>query len=813
MGTPRSPPVRGASGRRILPFLALLGVVGVLLLTSSGGGPTLQGTVGIPSRTVGPVAELPGTVHHYHFATAALQRPGWSGVPAWLVYDHGVGSFYVAEAPSGVGVLRPGAYDVNLTIPVGNSPFAAAYDPNDGRVFVTNTGSDNVSVIADATNTTVGSVAVGTSPSGIAFDNRTDRVYVANGGSDNVSVLNGSSLALLTTIAVGAAPVGVAYDWTTNVVVVANSGSNNVSVIDAATMQVVANPAVGDSPYAVAIDTANGAAYVSNAASGNVTVLNQTTTGVAATIPVGAGLAGLTYDSRNQTVWVDEGRLGVVVIYAPTNQVVQFLEFDPQGAAYDPDQNVVCVTNSANSTFECLMPGNWQANLVHVAFVETGLPSGTSWSVSFGGVESNSSNATIRFAAPSNFAAYYSVGPVSQYAASPANGYYNGNYLRYWNVSINFTRNSSLFVLRFLETGLSLQFGESWELNVSGEGVYGSELPTIALSLPNGSYAYTPLPSGTERCPTGVAVVNGSDTNVTLRYQPEKFPVTFQEVDLPAGLRWSVTFNGTEMSLTTDGGADSLPFAAQPDGSYAYDVTPVPGWVPSYFPMGGTANVSGGPLNVTVYYSVAPVPPNSTYTLTFRESGLPADTSWGIVLGSSVASSATQNVTFTEPNGSYGFVVLAVGGYVASAPSAAVVAGSNTTVSVTFRPQTYPIVFVEFGLPAGTNWSVTVTNNSTGFNVTEHSTTNSLTFFLPNGTYTITFGLPAGYSGTASSTQITVTGRAATGATLSVGPRAPPGRPSEFPWETAAIFAVAGALAASGVALLWRRRTPPPPTR
>ncbi|MCI4325873.1 MAG: YncE family protein [Thermoplasmata archaeon] len=788
----------------------------VLMLFPSGVGLASAGPSNLGSgsdvtqdrSTAAPMAAAGGAVHDYHFASAELARPGWSGTPAWLAYDHAARAFYVAEAPSGVGVLSAGSLQVNGTIPVGTSPFAVAYDPNDGRIFVTNTGSNNVTAISDTTNSTIGSVAVGTNPYGIAFDTGTDRVYVANGGSNTVTVVNGSSLLVVATIPVGSDPIGVAYDPVDQTVVVANSGSNNVTVIDAATDLVVANPAVGTSPYDLTVDTASGAAYVSNAGSGNVSVLNPNGTGLTTTIAVGAEPAGLVYDSRNGTVWVDQGPVGVVVVNASTDRVVQFLEFDPQGAAYDPDRNEVCVTNAANSTFQCLVPGqDSYADVSTISFVESGLLNGTAWSVDMDGEVADSTNSTVAFAAPLYAYESYTVGPVAQYAPSPATGAFSAD-LPNMTLSINFTSDLGLYVLTFQERGLSLDLGSWWEVNVSG-ATYSTDLPTVALSVRNGSYPYDPQASGMMVSPPGTAIVNGSSVTVVVPFAPERFPVSFQEVDLPTALSWGVTFNGTRESLTTDGGADTLNFASEPDGSYSYVIDPVPGWVTTNVPRNGTVSVTGEALNVSVDYAVAPLPPNATYRLTFHETGLPNGTSWGVVVGSAVGSSSTRNVTFPEVNGTYGFVVLAVAGFEASAPSVAVVNGNNTTVPVTFRLETYPIVFIEFGLPSGTNWSVTVSNVTIGFNVTENSTTNSITFFLPNGTYAISFGLPAGYSGNSSSTQITVTGRASTGATLSVSPEGSHAGFPLSPWETAATFAVAGALAGVAGTLLWRRRDPP----
>ena len=65
---------------------------------------------------------------------------------------------------------------VTATIPVGtpgtNAPYdyGAAYDSGKGEVFVTNEGSDTVSVISDSTNTVVATVPMRYAPYAIAYD-------------------------------------------------------------------------------------------------------------------------------------------------------------------------------------------------------------------------------------------------------------------------------------------------------------------------------------------------------------------------------------------------------------------------------------------------------------------------------------------------------------------------------------------------------------------------------------------------------------------------------------------------------------------
>src|SRR5260370_34970478 len=55
------------------------------------------------------------------------------------------------------------------TIGAGTNPFAAAVNPVTSKIYVTNKGSNNVTVIDGATNTTT-TVAAGTTPSGVAGD-------------------------------------------------------------------------------------------------------------------------------------------------------------------------------------------------------------------------------------------------------------------------------------------------------------------------------------------------------------------------------------------------------------------------------------------------------------------------------------------------------------------------------------------------------------------------------------------------------------------------------------------------------------------
>ncbi len=58
----------------------------------------------------------------------------------------------------------------------------------------------------------VATISVGSQPQDVAYDSDNREMYVTNGGSNIVSVINTSNHTVIATIPVGIGPVGVAYD-------------------------------------------------------------------------------------------------------------------------------------------------------------------------------------------------------------------------------------------------------------------------------------------------------------------------------------------------------------------------------------------------------------------------------------------------------------------------------------------------------------------------------------------------------------------------------------------------------------------------
>ena len=93
---------------------------------------------------------------------------------------------------------------------VGTNPRRLAVSPDGAKVYVTNEGSNNVSVIDASTNKVIGSVNVGMNPYGIAVTPDGKKVYVANSRNSSASVIDTAQNQVLATLNVGNGPNGVA---------------------------------------------------------------------------------------------------------------------------------------------------------------------------------------------------------------------------------------------------------------------------------------------------------------------------------------------------------------------------------------------------------------------------------------------------------------------------------------------------------------------------------------------------------------------------------------------------------------------------
>jgi hypothetical protein len=363
----------------------------------------------------------------------------------------------------------------------------------------------------------------------------------------------------------------------------------------------------------------------------------------------------------------------------------------------------------------------------NVTFEETGLATGTFWSVTADGrtISSDTPNVTFVLA---NGTHGFNVTNVSGYRAHPPAGS-----VRVTGVPVvdpirfsAITPRGKNYTLAFTEAGLPA--GTNWSVTAFHRW-NDSTTPHITFLETNGTRGFNVTPvAGYRATPSaGSVVIDGSNVTVTIRFAQktpagENYPLNFTETGLPVGTQWSVT--AYHLLKSSTGATISF---SEKNGTRGFNVTAIEGYWPS--PSAGSVTVSGGPVNVTIDFT-ARSPPGATYLVAFREVGLPEGTAWSVSVRDQPVSTSTSAVEFQEINGSYGYTVGVIPGFRLASPNSGFdVRGGPVTVPLTFRVNAYMVAWQEKGLWSGVAWNVTVNGISYAASGAE------VTVPLPNGTW------------------------------------------------------------------------------
>ncbi len=368
-----------------------------------------------------------------------------------------------------------------------------------------------------------------------------------------------------------------------------------------------------------------------------------------------------------------------------------------------------------------------------VTFTESGLPSGTQWSVTLNGTTETSQTSSITFHEP-NGKYFFIVGTVIGYSVSPSSGYITVNGTNV-SESIKFTQIN--YNVTFVESGLPA--GTPWSVTLNNITKY-SKTNSITFQEPVGTYSYTvgSVQGYYVSQSTGTLSVTGN-VKISVKFSPIVYTVTFAESGLPAGTQWSVTLNGTIRTSST-----STIVFNESNGEYYFSVGKVKGY--NATPSSGYITVNGSNVYQSIEFG-------KVYSITFTETGLPAGTTWSVTLNGSTESSTSSSITFYVTAGTYIYTVNSVRGYSAFPQSGSIiVVNSNIVKGVIFTPVKYSVTFTESGLPSGTQWSVTL--NGT----TETSANSTITFSETDGSYYYTVGSVSGYVVSPASGYIIVNG-------------------------------------------------------
>jgi hypothetical protein len=333
-----------------------------------------------------------------------------------------------------------------------------------------------------------------------------------------------------------------------------------------------------------------------------------------------------------------------------------------------------------------------------VNFTESGLPSGTSWSVTLAGTTTPSTGSTITFKEPAGSYSY-TIGAVTGYESRPSSGgetvstapvtvpvAFKANLASALTASASTTQVGAAVTLT---VGLSGGFSpDTWTLTVNGSS-------TNLSGATSGHYLFSPTQPGTYtfylNATDAVGKVARATTAVTVRPALEAElsaspPIT--EVGVAsvlslsfsggvAPVAWTLTENGSSANLTgVAGGHYTFPSLAPATYTFYLNATDHVGSVSD---VTTTVTVEP-PLAVALSSNLTTIPVGKTSTLSLEFSGGVAPISWTLA-----ANGSTSNLSGAS-GGLYVFAPVAAGTYtfyLNATDAVGSVASSTTQVLVT----------------------------------------------------------------------------------------------------------------------------------
>jgi YVTN family beta-propeller protein len=298
-------------------------------------------------------------------------------------------AFLAAFLAPGLTTLPARGQSVVTTVPTGTNPGAVAVNAVTNRVYVANTGSNNVTVIDGASNTTT-TVTAGRSPNAVAVNAVTNKIYVTNNLDSSVTVIDGAtngttkiSIAAFPGFGASDLPVGVVANPATNKVYAGASsvnglGTSNVFIIDGATNSVGSVSFPGQVITAMAINTVTNKIYVAgtdDGGGGSLGVLEvidgatNRTTIVSINNP-GSTPSAVGVNSVTNKIYVPDANFNfnnVTVVDGATNSTTTVKAGSNPGAlAVNTQTNKIYVANAGSNNLTVIDGTNNNASTVNV---------------------------------------------------------------------------------------------------------------------------------------------------------------------------------------------------------------------------------------------------------------------------------------------------------------------------------------------------------------------------------------------------------------------------------------------------------------
>ena len=266
----------------------------------------------------------------------------------------GILAYITDEGSNMVTIIDRSSDRVVDVLEVGRQPKGIVVAPDSSRAYIVNSGSNNLTILDVKTNTVLhtANLESAASPSDIAIHPNGRILYIANTALNSVSVIDATSFHTIALIAVERQPVALAVDPMGTKLVVANMGANTVSVIDTARNRVAATIPVEFQPTSVSMDPDGSRAFITHLRSLRTDVIALNTLRVTGKMTTGPATASLP-DPTSRRVFVAQlsgNRLGFFDPNIDAELGSVAVGTEPGRLAVDLDREKIYVVNRESNT-------------------------------------------------------------------------------------------------------------------------------------------------------------------------------------------------------------------------------------------------------------------------------------------------------------------------------------------------------------------------------------------------------------------------------------------------------------------------------
>ncbi len=263
-----------------------------------------------------------------------------------------------------VSVLDMSLERVTAAVSVGSRPMGMTLNATGDTLYVVNSASRTISVVDPIhfEQRDLIDIAGGIEPTDVVFvpdgeDSIEGKLYVTNRMSNDIAVISTYTRRLLKMLQVGLAPSHIVANPERKEVYVTNEFSNTVSIISTVDDTVTANLRVNGPPVGLALNSDDNMLYVFIEASNSVAVLSTIDRVLVETIALEQGPARgvVGFDNR---LFVGSSSSDTMTFLTRDNVIIRTIDSgaDPSGFSVDEIRNRLYVTNTGDDTVSVVDP-------------------------------------------------------------------------------------------------------------------------------------------------------------------------------------------------------------------------------------------------------------------------------------------------------------------------------------------------------------------------------------------------------------------------------------------------------------------------